>query len=161
MSDSSDWLFPNRVKVVKRHVASKLLCTALHSLWCQWSFLRRYIFGQATACTRQEHRRVNYTMHRLLSSAPTQCWQGSVLNNCLCLDCGHLTPFAEPFNPIAMKQMTPFDHALSFCRTLCELKLLCYFHHGNVFSILVIQKPNAYQDLKDVYLIQELMELCS
>lgn len=60
--------------------------------------------------------------------------------------------------PVAIKKINPFDHALSCRRTLRELKLLRYFHHENIISILAVQKPNAYEDLKDVYLIQELMQ---
>lgn len=46
-----------------------------------------------------------------------------------------------------------------FClRTLREMKLLRYFNHENIISILDIQKPRSYEHFTEVYLIQELME---
>ncbi|KAK3068242.1 mitogen activated protein kinase [Teratosphaeriaceae sp. CCFEE 6253] len=43
-------------------------------------------------------------------------------------------------------------------RTLREMKLLRYFNHENVISILDIQKPRSFESFSEVYLIQELME---
>lgn len=42
-----------------------------------------------------------------------------------------------------------------FClRTLREMKLLRYFNHENIISILDIQKPRNYETFNEVYLIQ-------
>lgn len=42
-----------------------------------------------------------------------------------------------------------------FClRTLREMKLLRYFNHENIISILDIQKPRSYDSFTEVYLIQ-------
>ena len=42
-----------------------------------------------------------------------------------------------------------------FClRTLREMKLLRYFEHENIISILDIQKPQNYAQFTEVYLIQ-------
>lgn len=42
-----------------------------------------------------------------------------------------------------------------FClRTLREMKLLRYFNHENIISILDIQKPRGYEHFAEVYLIQ-------
>jgi mitogen-activated protein kinase 1/3 len=42
-----------------------------------------------------------------------------------------------------------------FClRTLREMKLLRYFNHENIISILDIQKPRDYPSFTEVYLIQ-------
>jgi mitogen-activated protein kinase 1/3 len=42
-----------------------------------------------------------------------------------------------------------------FClRTLREMKLLRYFNHENIISILDIQKPATYDSFNEVYLIQ-------
>lgn len=42
-----------------------------------------------------------------------------------------------------------------FClRTLREMKLLRYFNHENIISILDIQKPLSYDHFTEVYLIQ-------
>lgn len=38
------------------------------------------------------------------------------------------------------------------------MKLLRYFNHENIISILDIQKPRDYESFTEVYLIQELME---
>lgn len=46
-----------------------------------------------------------------------------------------------------------------FClRTLREIKLLRWFNHENIISILDIVKPATYEGFTEVYLIQELME---
>jgi len=59
---------------------------------------------------------------------------------------------------VAIKKITPFDHALFSLRTLREIKLLRYFNHENIISILDIIKPRDFVSFKDVYLVQELME---
>ena len=42
-----------------------------------------------------------------------------------------------------------------FClRTLREMKLLRYFNHENIISILDIQKPTSLEAFTEVYLIQ-------
>lgn len=42
-----------------------------------------------------------------------------------------------------------------FClRTLREMKLLRYFNHENIISILDIQRPRNYEAFSEVYLIQ-------
>lgn len=42
-----------------------------------------------------------------------------------------------------------------FClRTLREMKLLRYFNHENIISILDIQKPRDFDSFTEVYLIQ-------
>ncbi|OHF04382.1 mitogen-activated protein kinase, partial [Colletotrichum orchidophilum] len=59
---------------------------------------------------------------------------------------------------VAIKKITPFDHSMFCLRTLREMKLLRYFNHENIISILDIQKPRSYETFNEVYLIQELME---
>ncbi|KAK7184616.1 mitogen-activated protein kinase [Paraphaeosphaeria sporulosa] len=59
---------------------------------------------------------------------------------------------------VAIKKITPFDHSMFCLRTLREMKLLRYFNHENIISILDIQKPRNYETFTEVYLIQELME---
>ncbi|KKZ66188.1 mitogen-activated protein kinase [[Emmonsia] crescens] len=59
---------------------------------------------------------------------------------------------------VAIKKITPFDHSMFCLRTLREMKLLRYFNHENIISILDIQKPRSYDSFTEVYLIQELME---
>lgn len=55
---------------------------------------------------------------------------------------------------VAIKKITPFDHSMFCLRTLREMKLLRYFNHENIISILDIQKPRDYATFSEVYLIQ-------
>lgn len=55
---------------------------------------------------------------------------------------------------MAIKKITPFDHSMFCLRTLREMKLLRYFNHENIISILDIQKPRGYDTFNEVYLIQ-------
>jgi mitogen-activated protein kinase 1/3 len=55
---------------------------------------------------------------------------------------------------VAIKKITPFDHSMFCLRTLREMKLLRYFNHENIISILDIQKPRNYETFNEVYLIQ-------
>lgn len=49
-----------------------------------------------------------------------------------------------------------------FClRTLREMKLLRYFNHENIISILDIQRPRNYEAFSEVYLIQASAVLTS
>lgn len=59
---------------------------------------------------------------------------------------------------VAIKKITPFDHSVFCLRTLREIKLLKYFNHENIVSILDMTKPKDFVSFKEVYLIQELME---
>lgn len=55
---------------------------------------------------------------------------------------------------VAIKKITPFDHSMFCLRTLREMKLLRYFNHENIISILDIQRPRNYENFFEVYLIQ-------
>lgn len=55
---------------------------------------------------------------------------------------------------VAIKKITPFDHSMFCLRTLREMKLLRYFNHENIISILDIQRPRNYESFTEVYLIQ-------
>jgi len=59
---------------------------------------------------------------------------------------------------VAIKRITPFDHSMFCLRTLREIKLLRHFNHENIISILDILQPTSFEDLREVYLVQELME---
>ncbi|KAK9479909.1 kinase-like domain-containing protein [Lipomyces japonicus] len=59
---------------------------------------------------------------------------------------------------VAIKKIAPFDHSMFCLRTLREMKLLKYFNHENIISILDIQRPSSYETFTEVYLVQELME---
>lgn len=55
---------------------------------------------------------------------------------------------------VAIKKITPFDHSMFCLRTLREMKLLRYFNHENIISILDIQKPGDFATFNEVYIIQ-------
>ena len=55
---------------------------------------------------------------------------------------------------VAIKKITPFDHSMFCLRTLREMKLLRYFNHENIISILDIQRPRNFETFTEVYLIQ-------
>ncbi|WVF68687.1 mitogen-activated protein kinase CPK1 [Kwoniella sp. CBS 6097] len=59
---------------------------------------------------------------------------------------------------VAIKRITPFDHAMFCQRTLREIKLLRHFRHENIIAILDIIAPPSYDQFQEVYLVQELME---
>ncbi|WVW86614.1 mitogen-activated protein kinase CPK1 [Kwoniella bestiolae CBS 10118] len=59
---------------------------------------------------------------------------------------------------VAIKRITPFDHAMFCQRTLREIKLLRHFRHENIIAILDIIAPPSYDHFNEVYLVQELME---
>ena len=55
---------------------------------------------------------------------------------------------------VAVKRIQPFDHSMFCLRTLREIKLLRWFSHENIISILDIIKPSTYEGFSEVYLIQ-------
>ena len=59
---------------------------------------------------------------------------------------------------VAIKRISPFDHSMFCLRTLREIKLLRHFHHENIIAILDILQPPSFDDFREVYLVQELME---
>ncbi len=59
---------------------------------------------------------------------------------------------------VAIKKIQPFERSLFCVRTLREIKLLKHFKHENIISIFDIQKPGSFEDFKEVYIIQELMQ---
>lgn len=63
---------------------------------------------------------------------------------------------------VAIKKVLPFEHTLFCLRTLRELKLLRFFSetcvNENIVSILSIIKPPSFDDFKEIYFVQELMQ---
>lgn len=55
---------------------------------------------------------------------------------------------------VAIKRITPFEHAMFCMRTLREIKLLKHFRHENIIAILDILRPRDLDSFKEVYLIQ-------
>ncbi|CAJ0579299.1 unnamed protein product, partial [Mesorhabditis spiculigera] len=59
---------------------------------------------------------------------------------------------------VAIKKMSPFGHQ-TFCqRTLREIKILCHFNHENVINIQEIIRAANINEMKDIYIVQSLME---
>ncbi|PFX16005.1 Mitogen-activated protein kinase 1 [Stylophora pistillata] len=59
---------------------------------------------------------------------------------------------------VAIKKISPFEHQTYCQRTLREIKILRRFKHENIIGIMdIIRAPNM-DDMKDVYIVQSLME---
>jgi mitogen-activated protein kinase 1/3 len=59
---------------------------------------------------------------------------------------------------IAIKKVSPFEHQ-TFCqRTLREIKILAHFHHENIIDIRNVFTASTIEEMKDVYIVQGLME---
>uniref|UniRef100_A0A8C7M3B5 Mitogen-activated protein kinase 1 n=1 Tax=Oncorhynchus kisutch TaxID=8019 RepID=A0A8C7M3B5_ONCKI len=59
---------------------------------------------------------------------------------------------------VAIKKISPFEHQTYCQRTLREIKILLRFKHENIISINdIILTPSIHQ-MKDVYIVQDLME---
>uniref|UniRef100_A0A8L0DSJ1 Mitogen-activated protein kinase n=2 Tax=Salmoninae TaxID=504568 RepID=A0A8L0DSJ1_ONCMY len=59
---------------------------------------------------------------------------------------------------VAIKKISPFEHQTYCQRTLREIKILLRFKHENIISINdIIRMPSIHQ-MKDVYIVQDLME---
>lgn len=81
--------------------------------------------------------------------------QGTVRTATSAADLSHSSAIHKPSGQkVAIKKITPFDHSMFCLRTLREMKLLRYFNHENIISILDIQRPRNYEGFNEVYLIQ-------
>uniref|UniRef100_A0A673WZB5 Mitogen-activated protein kinase n=1 Tax=Salmo trutta TaxID=8032 RepID=A0A673WZB5_SALTR len=59
---------------------------------------------------------------------------------------------------VAIKKISPFEHQTYCQRTLREIKILLRFKHENVISINDIILTPSVDQMKDVYIVQDLME---
>lgn len=59
---------------------------------------------------------------------------------------------------VAIKKISPFEHQTYCQRTLREIKILTRFNHENIINIQDILRAQSLNDMKDVYIIQTLME---
>ncbi|KXJ09371.1 mitogen-activated protein kinase 1 [Exaiptasia diaphana] len=59
---------------------------------------------------------------------------------------------------VAIKKISPFEHQTYCQRTLREIKILRRFKHENIIGILDIIRAPTIQDMRDVYIVQTLME---
>lgn len=81
-----------------------------------------------------------------------RCW--NICSQLMGLDMRSSALHKPSGQKVAIKKITPFDHSMFCLRTLREMKLLRYFNHENIISILDIQKPRDYDSFTEVYLIQ-------
>jgi len=59
---------------------------------------------------------------------------------------------------VAIKKISPFEHQTYCQRTLREIKILNRFKHENIIDIRDILRPATIENLRDVYIVQSLME---
>ncbi|XP_022101090.1 mitogen-activated protein kinase 1-like [Acanthaster planci] len=59
---------------------------------------------------------------------------------------------------VAIKKISPFEHQTYCQRTLREIKILTRFKHENIINIQDIIHADSIEELKDVYIVQSLME---
>ncbi|UJR14030.1 hypothetical protein I4U23_001029 [Adineta vaga] len=59
---------------------------------------------------------------------------------------------------IAIKKVSPFEHQCFCQRTLREIKILARFKHENIIRMLDIIHTNVFEKMKDLYIVQQLMD---
>ncbi|XP_023600425.1 mitogen-activated protein kinase 3, partial [Myotis lucifugus] len=59
---------------------------------------------------------------------------------------------------VAIKKISPFEHQTYCQRTLREIQILLRFRHENVISIRDILRAPTLDAMRDVYIVQDLME---
>uniref|UniRef100_A0A8I3SCQ1 Mitogen-activated protein kinase n=1 Tax=Canis lupus familiaris TaxID=9615 RepID=A0A8I3SCQ1_CANLF len=59
---------------------------------------------------------------------------------------------------VAIKKISPFEHQTYCQRTLREIQILLRFHHENVIGIRDILRAPTLDAMRDVYIVQDLME---
>ncbi|CAH4037203.1 mitogen-activated protein kinase 1 [Pieris rapae] len=59
---------------------------------------------------------------------------------------------------VAIKKISPFEHQTYCQRTLREIKILTRFKHENIIDIRDILRAETIEQMKDVYIVQCLME---
>ena len=64
----------------------------------------------------------------------------------------------QTFQRVAIKKLSPFEHQCFSQRTLREIKILARFKHENIINIQDIIRANTFEQMKDIYLVQQLME---
>ncbi|KAJ8402573.1 hypothetical protein AAFF_G00366560 [Aldrovandia affinis] len=59
---------------------------------------------------------------------------------------------------VAIKKISPFEHQTYCQRTLREIKILLRFRHENIIGINDILRARHIDNMRDVYIVQDLME---
>lgn len=73
------------------------------------------------------------------------------------------SPYSSAFDnvtqqKVAIKKISPFEHQTYCQRTLREIKILTRFKHENIIDIRDIIRSQNISRMKDVYIVQCLME---
>lgn len=64
----------------------------------------------------------------------------------------------ETQTKVAIKKISPFEHQTYCQRTLREIKILTRFNHENIIDIRDILRAPTADLMRDVYIVQCLME---
>ena len=64
----------------------------------------------------------------------------------------------ETNTKVAIKKISPFEHQTYCQRTLREIKILTRFSHENIIDIRDILRAESQDSMRDVYIVQCLME---
>lgn len=64
----------------------------------------------------------------------------------------------ETSQRVAIKKLSPFEHQCFCQRTLREIKILARFKHENIINIQDIISSSVFEQMKDIYIVQQLME---
>ncbi|CAF2527680.1 unnamed protein product [Rotaria sp. Silwood2] len=59
---------------------------------------------------------------------------------------------------VAIKKISPFLSKINCQRTLREIRILQRLKHENIINIIEILKPTSLEQMKDIYLIETLMD---
>ncbi|CAF3360629.1 unnamed protein product [Rotaria socialis] len=59
---------------------------------------------------------------------------------------------------VAIKKISPFLSKVNCQRTLREIRILQRLKHENIINIIAILKPTSLEQMKDIYLIETLMD---
>ncbi|WKY01430.1 hypothetical protein Q1695_015432 [Nippostrongylus brasiliensis] len=59
---------------------------------------------------------------------------------------------------VAIKKVSPFEHQTFCLRTLREIRILTRFNHENVIDIQEIIRADTFEQMKNIYIVQSLME---
>uniref|UniRef100_A0A183CY47 Protein kinase domain-containing protein n=1 Tax=Gongylonema pulchrum TaxID=637853 RepID=A0A183CY47_9BILA len=87
----------------------------------------------------------------------------SIIQLCCCVSSVDQTYYrsamdTETDERVAIKKISPFEHQ-TFCqRTLREIKILTKFKHENIINIQEIIRAPSVEQMKDIYIVQCLME---
>ncbi|XP_010835733.1 PREDICTED: mitogen-activated protein kinase 3 [Bison bison bison] len=157
--------------------------TALGSFYVDWSRRGRQVPGTTAPATGKRHRRAAWLVPSFLPGDPRPSQQEgtsivydwpepSPAPSPPCQGLGgatrpghqHLSgPLSSAYDHVrktrvAIKKISPFEHQTYCQRTLREIQILLRFRHENVIGIRDILRAPTLEAMRDVYIVQDLME---